>query len=190
MINGEITSGALIGTVILNGKTLHPCFQLAYLLQRFSIAKVSYKRLSSTFNFMSEEEKRRKNIRISKLQGNIRVENLTFQPPALNKPIFQCKRLTIKQGEKVGIVGSVGSGKSTFLKLISGILTPTTGTVSFGSFNTTAINQADFRRDLAYLGQQPGIFSGSVRDNLVFGNEQVSDEEIISMMGVTGMIKS
>ena len=81
----------------------------------------------------------------------------------------------------------MGSGKSTFLKLISGILTPTTGTVSFGSFNTTAINQADFRRDLAYLGQQPGIFSGSVRDNLVFGNEQVSDEEIISMMGVTGM---
>ena len=187
VIKGEITSGALIGTVILNGKTLQPCFQLANLLQRISIAKVSYKRLSSTFNFMSEEEKRRKNIRISKLQGNIKVENLTFQPPALNKPIFQCKRLTIKQGEKVGIVGSVGSGKSTFLKLISGILTPTTGTVSFGSFNTTAINQADFRRDLAYLGQQPGIFSGSVRDNLVFGNEQVSDDEIISMMGVTGM---
>ena len=187
VIQGEISSGALIGTVILNGKTLQPCFQLANLLQRVSIAKVSYKRLSSTFNFFSEEEKRRENIRLSKLEGDIKIEKLNFQPPSLNKPIFQCQRLSIKEGEKIGIVGSVGSGKSTFLKLIAGILTPSTGTVSFGSFNTTAINQSDFRRDLAYLGQQPGIFSGSVRDNLVFGNEDVSDDHIVEMMRVTGM---
>ena len=187
VIAGDITSGALIGTVILNGKTLQPCFQLANLLQRISIAKVSYKRLSSTFNFTSEEEKRRKNIRVSQLKGDIKIENLTFQPPSLNKPIFQSKRVTIKEGEKIGIVGSVGSGKSTYLKLVAGILTPTSGTVSFGNFNTTAINQSDFRRDLAYLGQQPGIFSGSVRDNLVFGNEDVTDDEIITMMKVTGM---
>ena len=80
----------------------------------------------------------------------------------------------------------MGSGKTTFLKLVAGILTPSSGTVSFGSFNTTTVNQTDFRRDLAYLGQQPGIF-GSVRDNLVFGNENISDDHIVSMMQVTGM---
>ena len=60
VIKGDITSGALIGTVILNGKTLQPCFQLANLLQKISIAKVSYKRLSATFNFLSEEEKKKR----------------------------------------------------------------------------------------------------------------------------------
>ena len=150
VIRGDITSGALIGTVILSGKTLQPCFQLANLLQRLSIAKVSYQRLNKVFSYSSEEEKRRKNIKLQTLSGDIRIEGLAFQPQGLTKPIFECKRLKIKEYEKIGIVGSVGSGKSTFLKLISGILTPTNGSVSFGAFNTTAINQADFRRDLAY----------------------------------------
>ena len=112
---------------------------------------------------------------------------MAFQPQGLTKPIFECKRLKIKEYEKIGIVGSVGSGKSTFLKLISGILTPTNGSVSFGAFNTTAINQADFRRDLAYLGQQPGIFSGTIRDNLQLGYETISDDALVEVMAITGM---
>ena len=67
MIRGDITSGALIGTVILSGKTLQPCFQLANLLQRLSIAKVSYQRLNKVFSYSSEEEKRRKNIKLQTL---------------------------------------------------------------------------------------------------------------------------
>ena len=84
------------------------------------------------------------------------------------------------------IIGSVGSGKSTFLKLVAGVYTPTTGNISFGAYDTTAINQADLRRDVAYLGQSPGIFAGSVRDNLIIGQDDISDEKITEIIKLTG----
>ena len=88
---------------------------------------------------------------------------MNFQPEGLQAPIIQVNRLMIKNKQSIGVIGSVGSGKSTLLKLIAGVLTPTAGTVSFGNFDTTAVNQAVLRRDVAFLGQSAGIFAGTVR---------------------------
>ena len=186
VINETINPGALIATMILNGRTLQPVMQIAGLLQKFSVAKVAYKKLSQTFECVSEEERRWQNISIKKLTGPIRVRELVFQPEGLQTPILTIKHLNIKAGEKVGVVGSVGSGKSTFLKLISGVLTPTSGRVSYGAFDTTAINQADLRNSVSYMGQDAGIFSGTFRDNLTFGNLAINDDKIVEAMEVTG----
>jgi len=83
-------------------------------------------------------------------------------------------------------VGSVGSGKTTFLKLLAGILTPTAGSISYGSYDTTAINQTDLRRDVSYLGQNPGVFAGTFRDNICIGNAEISDEKIDECISLTG----
>ena len=186
VINGVIDAGALIGSMILNGKTIQPVMQIANLLQKYSVAKISYKKLNQTFNFQSEEEKRAQNISLTSLEGPLRIENLTFQPDGLQSPVLTAKRIIINKGERIGIVGSVGSGKSTLLKLVSGVLTPTTGTICFGPFDNTAINQTDLRKHLSYLGQSPGVFSGSIRENLTFGDENYSDQDIVLAMKVTG----
>ena len=186
VIEGIINPGALIASMILNGKTLQPVMQIAGLLQKLSVAKVAYKKLDQTFSFVSDEERRWQNISIEKLVGPIKVKDLSFQPEGIQTPVLNVKNLTIKAGEKVGVVGSVGSGKSTFLKLISGVLTPTSGRVSYGAFDTTAINQSNLRKSVSYLGQETGIFSGSIRDNLTFGDESISDDRIVQAMDVTG----
>ena len=95
--------------------------------------------------------------------------------------------MKIGYGDRVGIIGSVGSGKSTFLKLLAGVLTPTEGQLAFGEFDITAINQTDLRRNIAFVGQNPGVFGGSVRDNLVMGATDISDEEIIELCRVSGL---
>lgn len=186
VINGNINPGALIGSVILNGKTLQPIMQLANLMQKYSLAKTSFSKLSHTFTFRSEEEKRRLNLSIRDLSGEIKIENVNFHPDDLPSPILQIERLRIKEGEKVGIVGSVGSGKSTLVKLISGVLTPTSGTICYGPFDTSAINQSDLRKNVSYVGQNPGIFSGTIRENLSLGNNEITDEKIIEAMKITG----
>ena len=186
VIKAVIDPGALFAAVILNGKTLQPVMQLAGLLQRYSVAKVSYSKLSKTFEFISEEEKRRENISLKLLKGPIIAQGIKFQPPAIPNPILEINKCTIKEGEKIGVVGSVGSGKTTFLKLLAGILTPTAGNISYGSYDTTAINQTDLRRDVSYLGQNPGVFAGSFRDNICLGNPKISDESVDECISLTG----
>ena len=186
---GETSTGALIATVILNGKTLQPIVQLTGLMQKFSTARAGYRKLDSMFNTTSREEARRQNIRLEKLAGNIEVSDLVFHPEGLPSPILEIPRLRIKDGERVGILGSVGSGKSTLLKLLAGVLTPTSGAVVYGSFDTSAINQSDLRKNVAFLGQNPGIFGGTIRENLVFDSDDVSEEQILSTMELTGMDK-
>ena len=186
VINAVIDPGALFAAVILNGKTLQPVMQLAGLLQRYSVAKVSFIKLTKTFEFTSEEEKRRQNISLKRLRGPIIVRGVKFQPAEMASPILEINKCTIKEGEKIGIVGSVGSGKTTFLKLIAGIFTPTEGSISYGPYDTTAINQSNLRRDVSYLGQSPGVFAGSFRDNILLGNENISDEKIDECIKLTG----
>ena len=187
VVYGEISSGALIASVILNGRTVQPIIQLTGLLQKYSIAKTGYDRLDQLFNSLSEEEKRRQNIRIPKISGEIAVDNLSFKPEGLNYPIFDAPRLRIKNNESIGIVGSVGSGKSTFLKLIAGVLTPSSGAICYGSFDTSAINQNDLRNNVSYMGQNPGVFGGSIRENIVFDRDDISDQQILNAMSLTGM---
>ena len=189
VITGETTTGALIAAVMLNGRTNQPDAQLAGLLQKISTARVAMDRLNGVMQAMSSEELRRKNIRLPRVEPPIIVDKLAFQPPGTNAPILAVDRLRLQLGEHVGIVGSVGSGKSTLLKLIGGILTPSEGTVSFGTFDTTAIHQADLRRDIAYLGQSPGVFGGSIRENIALSNQALDDETLLKILAVTGLDK-
>ena len=108
-------------------------------------------------------------------------------PEGVTYPIFEAPRLRINEGESVGIVGSVGSGKSTFLKLLAGVLTPTSGSICYGSFDTGAINQNDLRNSVSYLGQSPGIFGGTIRENIIFDRDDIEEQKIIDAMSLTGL---
>lgn len=187
VIVGDVTSGGLIAAVMLNGRTVQPISQLSNLLQKFSTARAGFVRLDAVFRAQSVEELRRKNIRLSRVDGPIHVNNLAFKPEGASAPILNINKLRVNPGEHIGVVGSVGSGKSTFLKCLAGVITPNEGSVSYDAFDTSAIHQADLRRSVAYLGQSPGIFSGTVRDNLLLGNDQVSEDVILEVIKVTGL---
>ena len=183
----EMSSGALIAAVLLSSKALQPVLQIGGLLSRFALAKESVTRLNKVFNKLSAEEARRQNISIKTISAPILLDTVEFTPEGLSHSLFSAERLRIKHGEKVGVIGSVGSGKSTFLKLIAGVLTPTAGQIRFGEFDINAISQSDLRKHVAFVGQNAGIFGGSVRENLLLGNDTISDDEIIELAQLTGL---
>ena len=187
VIQGEISSGGLIAAVILNGRTLQPVMQLAGLIQKLSTARSSITRLNAIFEVQSDEENRRQNIRLPKVAPPITLSNLSFTPEGLNSPVIKIPMLKLQANEHVGIVGSVGSGKSTLAKLLAGVLTPTEGSVQFDVFDTSAIHQADLRKNVAFLGQSPAVFGGTVRDNIVLNVPDLKDEDLLSVIKVTGL---
>lgn len=186
VINGEITTGALIASVLLNGRAQQPVMQLSNLIQKFATASVSKRKLDHVFNTVSNEEARRENLKVKTVVGDIFIKELAYSIEETGATILDVPHLQIKDGEKIGIVGSVGSGKSTFLKLISGVYTPSTGTVAIGSYNINAINQSILRDHVGYLGQTPGIFSGSIRENICLTKRDASDEQIDQALKLSG----
>jgi len=185
-IDGQLSTGALFAIVILNGRTVQPLMQLSNVLTKYSTAVASMRKLDEVFHSISSEEKRRQNLRLAEIKGPIVVRNLSFKPRSSEYSILNVPSLVIPDKQKVGIVGSVGSGKSTFLKLLSGVYTPSEGNVTYGPYDVSALHQGDFRENVVYLGQNVGIFSGTIRENLCVGRPEISDEELGNAIKLAG----
>ena len=189
VIAGEVTTGALIASVLLNGRAQQPVMQLSNIIQKFATAKTSKLRLDAVFRGVSQEELRRENLSLKSVEGAIQIRDLNYSIEETRLTILDVPSLNIAEGSRVGIVGSVGSGKSTLLKLIAGVLTPSSGTVSIGSYSISAINQSTLRSNMAYLGQTPGIFSGTIKENICLTRKAATDEEIEAALRLSGFDK-
>ena len=151
-INNQISTGALFAAVILNGRTIQPLIQLSNVLTKYSTAKASIGKLDNVFDALSSEEKRRQNLRLDEIKGPIVIRNLSFAPTNSEYSILTVPSLKIPDKQKVGIVGSVGSGKSTFVKLVSGVYTPSEGNITYGPYDISALHQSDFRENVIVFG--------------------------------------
>ena len=186
IFTGQMSSGSLIAAVMMHGRAQQPLQAMMQFLMRYSVAKTAIRRLDGVLNTQSNEEQRRENIKVSKLSSQVTFRNVEFTVGEVQRSVLSVPVLAFPPGQKVGILGSVGSGKSTFIKLLSGVLTPTEGSVAYGPYDTSAIDQSVLRGSVAYLGQQPAIFSGSIRDNISLSKPDATDDEIEKALELSG----
>ena len=189
VFQGAISPGALIAAVLLHGRAQQPLQALMQFLMRYSVAKIGIRRLNNVFLVQSNEELRRENIKISNVSKEVLFRDVEFTIGEVQRSVLTIPRLIFPANQKVGILGSVGSGKSTFVKLLAGVLTPTQGSIAFGAYDTTAIDQEVLRDSVAYLGQQPSIFSGTIRENVTLSKQNASDAEIEKAITLSGFDK-
>ena len=116
-------------------------------------------------------------VRITK--GEIRFENVVFKYTG-NKPVFKGLSLHIPAGEKVGLVGHSGAGKSTITKLILRFTDSESGRITIDGQDVTRVLQDDLRRSIAYVPQEPVLFHRSLRENIAYGKPNATEEEVIS----------
>ncbi len=113
-----------------------------------------------------------------KVRGKIEIERVSFQYPKLDTYVFDDLNLTINAGERVGIVGRSGAGKSTLVKMIMRFIDPTKGDIKLDGISTRSITQESLRNNISYVAQEPMLFHRSVLQNITYGSENVTDEEI------------
>ena len=177
--DGEITPGALIAAVILNGRALAPLGQVAQVLTKMYAARTAYGAVKRVVETPQERPEGATFTYKSSYNGELAFKQVSFTYPdekvaALNEVSF-----AVQRGEKVGLIGPIGSGKSTILKLILGMYAPTEGAVLIDGIDTGQLDPAILRANLAYMPQHAQLFRGTIRSNVIIHAPQATEEDIV-----------
>lgn len=183
----EITTGALIASVILTGRAMAPLGQVASLLSRVNGALASYKSLNELMTAQSETEQGREYLARPKLQGKIEFRDVNFAYPGETNRALDDVSFSIEPGERVAILGKNGSGKSTIVRQITGVYQPSEGSVLVDDTDVRQLRPSDLRANIGAVLQDVCLFSGSVRENIALGLDHISDEDILDAAKIAGV---
>jgi len=184
--DGEITMGAIIAAMILNGRVIAPVSQLVGMIIKFDKTMLSLDNLDEVMN-MPVEKENKSYISRPNLKGDIELKDVQFSYKDQNHQTLKDINLKIKQGERIAILGKIGSGKSTLLKMIMNLYEPTDGSVLIDGLDTRQIDPTDLRQAIGTVPQEPFLFMGSIKDNLTIGEQFVSDEELLRVSKIAGL---
>ena len=186
--DGTITMGAMIAAVILGGRTLAPLSQLASAMSRANGARQAYSALSAVMNDDADQQAQTRS-RLSRpyLSGAVEFKNVSYTFPGASSPIIRNLSLKIPRGQKVAIVGRMGSGKSTMSRLISGLIEPSEGSVLIDGVDLRQIDKSDIRRNVGVMLQDTWLFSGTVKENLQMGFYEYDDAHVLNIAKISGV---
>jgi ATP-binding cassette, subfamily C, bacterial LapB len=189
----ELTLGGLIACVILNGRALAPLGQVASLLTNYDHAEGTLKSLDEIMSLPVERAEEQRFLHRAKINGEITLKDVTFSYRDQPTPALQNLSIAIKPGEKVGIIGRIGSGKSTLSKLLLALHEPDRGSVLVDGFDIKQLDPADLRHEIGYVSQDIMLFFGTIRDNITLGQVSVEDDEVVNaaqQVGIDSFINS
>lgn len=188
ILEGRMSVGALIGCTILAGRALGPLGQVAGLLTRYQHAVGAFKTMDRIMQLQGQYQPERTYLSMSRAQGALSVQQLQFSYPHTQRQVLHIDSLQIAPGEHVAIMGPVGSGKSSLLKVLAWLYPSETGQVLLDGLDMAQISPADLRAQIAWVGQDPVLFRASLRDNLLMAAPHVSDERLQHVLRITGMV--
>jgi ATP-binding cassette subfamily C protein LapB len=176
---GKITMGAIIAIVMLAGRAMAPVGQFAFLITR---ARQALTTMDSLQKLMDEEDERQASARsiVPEIRaGRIEFAHVNFRYTGSANDALADLNLKIEPGERIGIIGRVASGKSTFGRLLCGLYAPTEGVMTIDGLDSRQYHPHQVRDAFRYVGQDSELFSGTVRDNLKLGAAAAEDQQLI-----------
>ncbi len=192
--NEEMTMGAMIACVILAGRAMGPMALVASLLTRLQQSRRSLLGINQIMEMPVEREDRGAGyLSVAKFKPEVKIENLRFGYDPDSQPTLDQLSLNIQPGERVAILGKVGSGKSSLLRLLMGFDKPIDGSIGISGIDLQQFDPAELRRHIGYLPQDPCLLFGTLRSNLKAGCSWVDDSlmlEAIEAAGLAGFIRS
>jgi len=183
----ELSLGGLIAIVMLGSRSVAPMAQIAGLITSYEQTKTAFRSLDELMQKPIERPESKSYVRRLEFDGAIRFRNLDFSYPDSPRKSLGDINLNIKAGEHVGIIGKVGSGKSSLLKLIVGLYQLENGSISIDDIDINQIDPVELRRHIGYLPQEVELLRGSIRENIAYKNLQVGDERLLQAAELSGV---
>lgn len=188
IIAGNLSVGALVACYMLGSRVLAPLGQIAGLITRYQQAQVTMKSTDALMALPQEREPGKHPLQHTQLKGAIDVVKATFAyagtgtAAALNEV-----SISVKPGERIGIIGRSGSGKSTLARLMMGFYTPDDGQLLLDGLDLRQVDVADLRQQVGYVAHDLPLLAGSLRDNLTLGARYVTDARMLEVAELTGV---
>ncbi len=177
-MTGDLSVGALIASMALVWRVLSPWQQCIGLLPRLSQLRSEAAMINQTMLLPAEAENRHRRVVPSQSQGAIQVEGVSLTYGGASRPALLGVDLSVNAGEIVGFIGESGAGKSSMLKIVSGIYMPQSGSVRIDGFDLRQRNPRELREQVAYAPQQPHFFTGTIAQNLRLAYPTATDQQL------------
>jgi ATP-binding cassette subfamily C protein LapB len=187
IIDGNLSMGGLIACYMLSSRALGPLTQISGLLTRYQQARVTLESVNQMMELPQERQADERPLKRQSLQGAIEFRQLDFHYPDQQQAALQHINLVVRPGEKIGIIGRSGSGKSSLAKLIVGLYQPDAGSLLVDGIDVRQLDVSDLRHNIGYVPQDIQLFSGTLRDNLVSGARYVEDELVLQAAELAGV---
>lgn len=181
IVGGEMMTGNLVSIMTYTMQMLMSLMILSMVFVMITMSKTAAERICEILNEVPDIKDNENPVYTVK-DGSISFKNVNFSyTDNVDKLSLKNFNLDIKSGETIGIIGGTGSSKSTFVQLIPRLYDVTEGSVEVGGIDVRNYNLEALRNDVAFVLQKNTLFSGTIKENLRWGNENASDEEIIKV---------
>src|SRR5690554_80294 len=182
-----LSMGGLIACVILSGRAIAPLGQIAGLIAHYEQSLKALKTLDEIMALPDEHGAGRRYVHRPELKGGVEFKEVSFTYPDTEYGALHGVSFRLQPGERVGLIGRIGSGKSTIQKLLLGLYRPADGAISIDGIDLNQIDPTDLRRSVGYVPQDVMLFAGTVRDNITIGLPHATDAQILTAARLAGV---
>ncbi|WP_458775185.1 type I secretion system permease/ATPase [Desulforhopalus sp. 52FAK] len=186
--DGTLNMGSLIAAMMLNSRAISPFIRLANIATRYNSARAAYSSLKTVMELEQEQPPEKKFIHHPVFEGEISFNQVDFNYPDTQYLALAGVSFNIKTGDHVGIIGRIGSGKSTIARLLMGLYKPIKGSIEVDGIDINQLNPAVLRRHIGLVTQDQILFYGTIRENIVMGVPHVDDRILNRAAELAGVI--
>jgi ATP-binding cassette subfamily C protein LapB len=184
---GEISMGAIIACVILGGRAVAPFGQFATIVARSQQSFAALSTLNGIMKMESERPLGKAFVAQPIKDAKIEFKSVKFTYPGAPNPALEGLNFTIEPGEKVGIIGKIGSGKTTIGRLLACLYEAQEGAILIDNIDIRQFHPHEVRRAIGVVNQDSDLFFGTLRDNIMMGSPTASDEDIVKAARMSGV---
>jgi ATP-binding cassette subfamily C protein LapB len=185
--HSTLSLGGIIAASMIAGRCLAPLGQIAGLLMQYQNARASLGSIDTYMKLPMERPAESDFLHRPVFHGGLEFRDVSFTYPGSRQAALKKVSFILKPGERVGVIGRIGSGKTTLEKLALALYQPTEGAVLLDGVDTRQIDPADLRRAIGHVPQDPTLFYGSLKQNVAMGAPYADDATILAAADIAGV---
>ncbi len=187
VLRGDVTAGVLVAFTLYVSRFFEPIHDLTRRFDTFQSTMAAGERIFALMDTPVQVQDAPDAIEMPSIRGAVHFEQVSFRYQDTGEMVLEDINVQVAPGKTVALVGETGAGKTTFIKLLARFYDPTKGRILVDGMDIRTVTQASLRRQMGLVLQEPFLFNGTIRENIVFGRLEATQEEVEATARAVGL---